>query len=42
VSNSYIAHASVVLEYANDQVDGVISGTIALNDAYRGNCQFFV
>jgi hypothetical protein len=41
VSNSYIAHASVVLEYANDQVDGVISGAIALNDAYRGELPVF-
>jgi ParB-like nuclease domain len=34
VSAGYVAHASLVLQFASDMVDGVISGAIALNDAY--------
>ena len=35
VSRPYVAMAALVLEYANDQADAVISGAIALNDAYK-------
>jgi hypothetical protein len=31
ISQQYVAHAAIVLQYASDQVDAVISGEIALN-----------
>jgi hypothetical protein len=35
VSSGYIGQASIVLKWAADQADAVISGAIALNDAYK-------
>jgi hypothetical protein len=35
VSQTRVAQASVVLEYASDMADGVLSGATALNDAYE-------
>jgi hypothetical protein len=34
-SEQYVSHAKLVIKYASDQVDAVISGAIALNDAYE-------
>jgi hypothetical protein len=31
ISQQYVAHAAIVLQYASDQVDAVIWGAIALN-----------
>jgi hypothetical protein len=35
VSSGYIGQAAIVLKWAADQVDSVISGAITLNDAYK-------